>query len=138
MFDLYKLIDWSCGISDCCRSLLTMVSHRTIQLFQTVKGFYNTMGIYSPQTDQILPFNWKLLFFLWNMIQAFIGMIAYILFESSSSAELGLLCFGLICFIYSFSELLISLWRIPEILKFIELCEQFVEKRKLGICSTEW
>lgn len=107
-----------------------MDSLPTMKLFQMVKVFYNTLGIYSPQTNQILTLNWKKLFFLWQLIQWFIEMTAYLVFKPKNTVEFGYLCFGCVSAIYSLSELLITIWRMPEILKCIELCEKFFEKSK--------
>lgn len=116
-----------------CRFTVIMDSLPSINLFQTVKSCYNTMGIYSPHTNQILPLNWKLLFSSLQLMQSVAEMLAYAHFKSDSYEEFGTTCFGCVSVIYSLSELLTTRWQILEILKLIDLCENFIEKSKYKI-----
>ena len=107
-----------------CISLLSITTmDSSLKLFQLVQKFYQTMGIYPS-----LTLNWKNLIFLLAMILQLIGLFAFFLFESTIISERGMVFFGITTNFYSLSDYSITLWRIPEILKLIELCEKFIEK----------
>lgn len=107
-----------------CISLLSIViMDGSVQLFQLVQKFYQTMGISSSQT-----INWRNSSFLLAMFLQSISLFAFLLFEAKSILERGLLVFIIITDIYSISDFSITLWRRPEILKLIKLCEKFIEK----------
>lgn len=104
----------------------------SVKLFQTIQKCYHTMGIHSPQPSQS---NQKLQFIKMSLFISYITIffmfhVSFIVFEATSlvqfesslcdsSTELGILI------IY-----LLTNWRIAHILRFIEMCERFIEKSK--------
>lgn len=56
----------------------------TIKVFKLVQQFYQTLGLYSPQSNQVQSFNWRILFFSTFTILHFSVLFAFLLFKAKT------------------------------------------------------
>ena len=61
-----------------------------MKLFESLRKFYQTMGIYPPQPDHINPINLKILFFFWYIALVSTSTLWYFLFEAESLQDYGM------------------------------------------------
>lgn len=95
----------------------------SVKLFRLVQKYYQTMGIYPSQT-----INWRNVIFLFAIFAQFMAISGFFLLQATSIPEYGSSFMGISSSLYSIVTFLLTLWRIPEILKLIQLCENFIEK----------
>lgn len=101
----------------------------SIKLFQSVQNSYKTLGIYSPNSNQIFSFNLKKLFFLLGLIVTFVSRFGYFLFEAKFVEENGFKSFyQSISVLIALGDFLLSIWQMPEILQLIEMYDAFIRK----------
>lgn len=107
----------------------------SLKLFQSVQEFYQTMGIYSAQSNQLLSFNVKKVFFLFSITTTTISIGLFFLFKASTIQEYGSSLGGASADLYSLLDFVISVCQMPNILKLFELFEIFIEKSKLNFIN---
>lgn len=114
-----------------CLSLLSDATMAgSIKLFETVRKCYHMMGIYSIQSNQIQSFNLKTFIFSLSNTCFFLSSAGYVLFRANTLQEYGISIFIVTTiFILSVNSLII-VWRLKHILKFIDMCDSFIEKSK--------
>lgn len=89
------------------------------------------MGIYSPvKFNEIYSINPRNLFFTLSLTLTFISTVAYFLFQANSILDYGNSFYGSTSDLYTLTDFLVAVWKMPTILKFIELCEKFIENSK--------
>lgn len=98
-----------------------------IKLFQNVQNFYHTMGI---KSNQYFSLNAKKLFFLLFITLGGISVTAYFIFEAKTIEEYGNSFYSAISNLYTLVDFIVTVWRMPDILKLIEKCEKFIENSK--------
>lgn len=111
--------------------LIVTMAH-TFKLFQTTKNMYQIMGIYTTQSNQFFALNSKKIFFFCSLTLLFCSHFGYFLYETTL-ANGNPLCKSFYASLANLNSLigfLISVWKMPNILKFIETCEQFIEHSK--------
>lgn len=97
----------------------------SVKLFQLVQKFYQTIGIHPSRR-----LNWRILIISFTIIAEFFGVLGFFIFRATSITEYGTIFFAITSSLYAFAELHLNLWRIPEILQLIELCEIFIANSK--------
>lgn len=99
-----------------------------MKLFQQIIGFYQMLGILLPQPNPNYKHKLKTLIFLFSFIQMFMSTGAFFLYEAKSLREhvetLNLPITEIVSAIY----ILVSKWKMAEILKLCEEFEGFIEK----------
>lgn len=55
-----------------------------IKIFQTVQRFFTTLGLYWPQSNQIQPFNMRILYFSTFVVLNTSSLLGYLLFEAKA------------------------------------------------------
>lgn len=104
---------------------------KKMKLFQSVKNFYQTMGVYTPQSDhQVHSINSHFLFFSLSMTSNFISIFAYFLFKAISIEDYGSSFNKSMAGLSASANFFIIFWQMPTVLRLIENCEQFIEKSK--------
>lgn len=112
-------------------SLLSLaVMDGSVHLFQCVRNYYHTMGLYTPQSNQTRALNIKTLSFLLSMIVLFLSCFGYFLLKAQNILDYGQSFYGSMTDIYSLLDCMITIWRMPVILKLIGMCEQTIENRE--------
>lgn len=102
-----------------------------MKLFQTVQKCYGIMGILlPPKSFQNCSINARNLFFILSLTLTFFSTIAYFLFQARSLLDYGNSFYGSTSDLYTLADFLIAFWKMPTILKFIALCEKFIEQSK--------
>lgn len=104
-----------------------------IKLFQFVQNGYQIMGIYPSQSNRNVLLNAKNVYFSLTMIEMIISSMAFFVFQAESIEEFGQSFFVSITILYALVGLLITIWKIPNILMLIEHFDEFVGKRECGI-----
>lgn len=111
-----------------------------MELFQSVKKLYQTMGVYSPQSDRIYSINSNLLFFTVSMASYISSIFAYFLFRAKTIGDYGTSFNISMAGLSALSQVFVTFWQMPTVLRLIENCEQFIEtsKKKFRIfkCKT--
>lgn len=109
-----------------------MAGAKAIKLFQNVRKFYRTLGIYppSPTSNQTISLNRKNLFILSGSLITFTLPSAYLLFEAKSISEFGIPFCVSVIILSTIAINLIQIWRGGRIYQFIENCDGFIEQRK--------
>ena len=88
------------------------------------------MSIYCDQTNKIRPFNSTTFIFLLSNTLLFLSTFAYLLFDAETLQEYGFSICGALTALNILMIFLIKIWRMPNILHLIEMCEAFIEKSK--------
>lgn len=102
-----------------------------IQLFQSLRQYYQTMGIYLPKnTNQGCSVNRKSSFFLFFYIQLIISSMLFFSYKAESVLEFGASFYAVISELFCTWYFLIKMFQMPKILKLIEAFEKFIEKSK--------
>lgn len=65
-------------------SLESIAIMAVIKIFQLVQSFYETLGLYSPQSNQIHSFNLRMLFFSTFLISDFCSMLLFLSLEAKT------------------------------------------------------
>lgn len=100
----------------------------TVKLFQNVLTYFEAMGIYSLQSDQAQSYNGKKLLIPLSLAIMFTSTSAFLVFKAAAVFEYA------ICFYFGITRptavaiFLILSFQMPNIIKFIENCEQFVNR----------
>ena len=101
----------------------------SIKLFQFTQKYCQTFGICPPQPNQnrynLNLASWCILFFL---NQAFMSIVAFLLFEADSMNEFGIKIFACLTILASDIYSLVAYWQVEIIPKFVENWEKFIEK----------
>lgn len=110
--------------------LLAAIMAGALKLFQSVQQFYQTMGMYSSQSSQLLSPNVRKAFFLISITAITVSIGWFAVFEASTIQEYGMSFYGVFSDLYALLDLIITTWQMTNILKLIELFEIFIEKSK--------
>lgn len=106
--------------------VLTMAG--SIQLFQPLQKYYQTLGIYPDRQSSL--FNYKNLFAILCISLNGISALAFFLCKANTISEYGCAMYSFIsqsCILYT---LFIQLWQIPNILKLIASFQEFIGQSK--------
>lgn len=111
-----------------------MASSNSIQLFQFIKKFGQTIGICTPRSNRnryaLNSKNWIFAIFT---AQYAMATVAFIVYDAKSVVELGIALVQLNNTIISMLVYFIINWKMDDILKFCESCERFIEKSKQNL-----
>lgn len=102
----------------------------TMNFFQSVRKFYETLGICSLHLNQTYFFNVKIFFFYFVIAFVWISEIAFCLFEAASVADYGKSFYAFVTQFSLFWGFLTTIWLISNILKLIGRYEMFIAKSK--------
>ena len=103
----------------------------SLELFQFIKQFYQIVGIYSSQSNQkYCSINSRNSILLFSFVQFLIPTVAFLFFKAESILDYGQSFFILVSTIESVVLYAILIWQMQNILKFIENCKGFIEKRE--------
>lgn len=104
------------------------MAENKLKFFQLVQNIYRMVGIYPPKLNQHCLLNSKISFFLLMVVQFYISSFAFLLFEANSIREMAdsfyVASSELLCITY----MIVSLWKISDILDLITKYERFIEK----------
>lgn len=106
-----------------------------MRLFQNVRTYFETIGIYSQQTNQAQSINLKIPLLSLSTIVMFVSTSAYLIFKATAVFDVA------ICFYWSITRpttlaIYLTIWlQMPQIIKFIGNCERFVNKSE---CRTQF
>lgn len=101
-----------------------------MELFQSVRRYWHTMGIYSVELSQSSITNWKALFFAVSIMLLLISSTSFFLLKSTSVYEYGYSLYASSSEFNILIDFSITVWQMPNTLKFIANCENFIEKSK--------
>lgn len=60
-----------------------------MKFFESVRKFFQTIGIYPPNPNQINPFNWKIVSIFWYIALVSTSTLSFFLFEAKSLQDYG-------------------------------------------------
>lgn len=137
------------SIHDSVQSYLLWLSPEVVlmtvkfKLFQCIQKFCHTMGIFPSQPNSKRSFRWKTLLYLLPPIIFLVPLVIFLLTIADSMQEYGLSVFMITSVCVSISNILGTIWCMPNILEVIEKFEQIIEKSKYktGACiewRTDW
>lgn len=102
-------------------------------LFQTVQRIYKTMAIHPSlsQSNQFCSLNVKIQFYLIITSQTLFGSTAFLFCKANTIQSMAdsfyVSLTHAVCLIY----ILITMWKVADILQLIDKCEKFIEKSEL-------
>lgn len=100
----------------------------TIKPFQFLQHLYQMMGILSPKPSDIFSMNPKKLFILMGMITLNISLFGYFLFETTFAQDYGESFYGFITKWITLVDFIVTVWKMPTILRLIKMYEKFIER----------
>lgn len=101
-----------------------------MNLFQSVKKLYQTVGVYTTQSDQIYAINLNFVFFSLSIALSFISMFAYFLIKAESIEDYGSSFYTSTAGLNALVNVFIMFWQMPTALQLIQNSEQFIAKSK--------
>lgn len=108
---------------------INMAGSDKIQLFRSIQRICHDIGIIPPKSNQKhRPFNVKNCVFLFCLAQFNMSSAAYLLFDTISMTEYGMVFFTCATVTLAIILYLIFFWQIKDILNYIENCEGFIKK----------
>lgn len=108
----------------------SVVMAGSIQLFKSVRKYFQLLGIDQSQPNGTYSLNWRIALALFWYIQHLITVLAFFISEASSVLEYGTSFYGFISMVYCVYYFLILIWQRPRIFQLIENFQQFIEQSK--------
>lgn len=103
----------------------------SIKVFQFIQKYYQAVGIFpSPSNQKCVTFHWRYAIILICLAQFLVSIGAFLFFEAELMVDIGLGIFIVIASIDGIILFTIQIWQIKNSLKYIETCEEFIERRK--------
>lgn len=144
-FDLLYFGDsliFNLSLDDTSFSWSLVIMAGSIKLFQSVQNLYKTMGIFSPNPNQIFSSNPKKLFFLLSLTIILSSHFAYFFYKTTFKVDSGKSFSQSISILIALIDFLLSIWKMPGILQLIKMYDAFIKgsksiilmKKKLLIC----
>lgn len=99
----------------------------TIQLFQPVQKYYQTLGIESHQNSL---FNFRNLFAIFCFLMCFTSTLAFFLFKANTILEYGATFYAFISETYILYFLFVQMWQMANISKLIASFENLIKESK--------
>lgn len=102
---------------------------RKMRLFQSVRKYFEIMGIYSPHSNQCnSKWNWKNCVFLISTAELVISSAAFFLYQAKTAVEYGFAFFEAICGFAAMSAIAVCIWKREHFFNLIGNFEDFIEK----------
>lgn len=103
----------------------------SMKLFLFYKEIIQTIGILSAQLNRNhFSINLNDLTYPIFIAQFFVTSVGFFLFDAKSLLEYGMSFYDIVASILAMAFLLINVWQMRNIFKFIENCERFIEESK--------
>lgn len=99
-----------------------------MKLFQCVEQLHQALGIQPTPSSLNTSFNLKNVFALFCIVHLFATSTVFLLFEAETVANMSDSFYVSISALSCICNLLISIWRVQQIIRLIEKFEQFIEK----------
>lgn len=113
-----------------------MAEGNSIKLFRFNQKYCQAIGIKLPQMKQnrhkFNAVNWSFVICATEFAMTLLGFLAY---DASSMAEYSANFYTLICIINAIFDYLILVWKLEDVLKYIDNCEKFIEESKSNCCE---
>lgn len=110
--------------------ILAIAMTNSVKLFQGVRKYLRTIGIYPPQPGQRHSFNSKNIFFLFCLIISFFGVALFFIFQAKTSAEFSISFYESVTLLTVIGLFTINICKASNIFNLIETMDEFVEKSK--------
>lgn len=102
-----------------------------VRLFQNLREYYQTMGIYLPNSSIRRHYlNQRNSFFLTCYTQLLITSMLFLLFEAETTLEFGAALYAVLAESFCIWYFLIKMYKMPKILQLIDKFDAFMEKSK--------
>lgn len=109
-----------------------------MQIFQLVCGFFQTMGIYLREPNQVFSFNFNNILISSSIAVNFISVTAFFLFEAKSIDEYGLSFYGSTTGLAVFIVFHINIFHMGKIIRTFEIFEKLIEKSNYYCNEWTW
>lgn len=104
-----------------------MVIRKKIKLFQSLLEYFQILGTFSPELNENRRLNQRNIFVLFINIQFMVSAFAFTLFKAKTFIEYGLNFYGYMTQSLCIIVVSLQIYRMLDILKFIENCEKLIE-----------
>ena len=101
-----------------------------MKLFENVRTYFEVLGFYSVQTNQVLPFNIRNVLMPLSVLIMLISTIVFLLFKADIMVGYAISFFLGISLTTALIVYFIFMLKMSKIIEFIEKCERFVGKSK--------
>lgn len=112
------------------RRHIKMAIQKKIKLFQSLFEYFQILGTFSPELNENRKLNQRNIFVLFCYIQLIVSAFAFTLFKATTLIEFGLNFYGYVTQSLCTFIVLLQIYRMLDILKFIENCEKLIEMSK--------
>lgn len=113
-----------------CYLISRMAIRNKIKLFESLLSYFHILGTFSPDSSKNRRLNQRNVFVLFIYIQLIVSAFAFTLFKAESLIEYGLNFYGYVTQSLCTFIVLFQIYRMLDILKFIENCELLIERSK--------
>lgn len=104
-----------------------MVIRKKIKLFQSLLEYFQILGTFSLELNENRRLNQRNIFVLFINIQFMVSAFAFTLFKAKTFIEYGLNFYGYMTQSLCIIVVSLQIYRMLDILKFIENCEKLIE-----------
>lgn len=101
-----------------------------IQLFRSVRRYFQLLGIDQSQPSETFSINWRIVFTIFWCAQHSITIFAFFIIEAKTVIEYGISFYGFIIMAYCVYYFSILIWQRSRIFQLIENFQQFIEQSK--------
>lgn len=108
-----------------------------VKIFQTAQNYMKIIGIYPPRPGQSHTFNTKNICYLVCLVNVFILVTLFFLFQAKSAVEFSISFYCSITSLTVFSLSTINIYKTANIFKVVEAIEKFIEKSKCSIGASQ-
>lgn len=108
-----------------------MADSDSLKLFQFNQQFCQIIGIKLLESNED-QYRFKSIHFVFIIFETIFAMalFAFLLYDAESTAQYGIIFYSSITIISALSVYFLMVWKVKDILKFIEICEEFIGKSK--------
>lgn len=120
-------------------SWMAITASHKMKFLQTVRTYFEVMGIYSPQSIQCdLKLNWRNLAFLISTAEVGISSFAFFVYGANNAIEYGFSFFDLVCGFAAMSAIAVCIWKRGKFFDLMEKFESFIERREFTFLYSFW
>lgn len=110
----------------------------SIQLFQSIQKYFQTIGICPSDSSKLDSFNWRIFLALFCYAQQIASASVFFICQAKSVLDYGCSFYTSISMTYCVYYFVILIRQKPQILELIESCEAFIEHRKCPTKNFVW
>lgn len=113
--------------------VLAAIMTGSVQLFQAIQNYHQTLGICQPQPNASHPINWRMLVVFFCFAEQIASATVFFLTEAKTVLDYGCSFYTSISMVYCVYYFLILIQRTPQIFQLIEHFQEFIEQSECSM-----